>query len=88
MVTMYSVPPHPQDEVQSHPLSDPETFWKHQAEHLHWHRQPLKTLNRTAKKLKTGTSYDHWEWFPGGEISTCYNAIDRRVKAGNGDTVA
>lgn len=82
------MPSHPQDEVQDHSLSDPETFWKHQAEHLHWHKQPSKALNKTTKKLKNGTSHDHWEWFPGGEISTCYNAIDRHVEAGNGGCVA
>jgi propionyl-CoA synthetase len=29
-----------------------------------------------------------WDWFPGGEISTCYNCVDRHVLAGNGDCVA
>jgi propionyl-CoA synthetase len=80
--------PHPQDEVQSYSLSDPESFWKNQASHLHWHKQPSKTLNRTPKKLKSGATHNHWEWFPGGEISTCYNCIDRHVEAGNGDNVA
>jgi propionyl-CoA synthetase len=79
---------HPQDEVQSHSLTDPESFWAKQAEHLHWHKKPSKTLNRTTKKLKSGVSHDHWEWFPEGEISTSYNCIDRHVHAGNGDTVA
>lgn len=82
------MPSHLQDEVQQHSLSDPETFWKHQAEQLQWHTQPSKAFNKTTKKLKNGTSHDHWEWFPGGEISTCYNAVDRHVEAGNGDNVA
>ena len=38
--------------------------------------------------LKDGTSHKHWEWFPDGEISTCYNCVDRHVIAGNGDNVA
>lgn len=38
--------------------------------------------------LKDGTSHDHWEWFPDGEISTAYNCVDRHVLAGNGDKVA
>ncbi len=82
------MPSHPQDEVQNHSLSDPETFWKRQAEHLYWHKQPTKILSKFTKTLKDGTSHDHWEWFPGGEISTCYNAVDRHVEAGNGDIVA
>lgn len=79
---------HPQDQVQDHSLTDPESFWKHQAEHLHWHKQPSKTLARTTKVLNDGLSHDHWEWFPDGEISTCYNCVDRHVIAGNGDSTA
>jgi propionyl-CoA synthetase len=80
--------PHPQDDVQAYSLSDPESFWKHQASHLHWHKQPSKILKRTSKKLKSGFAHNHWEWFPDAEISTCYNCIDRHVEAGNGDNVA
>jgi propionyl-CoA synthetase len=76
---------HPQDEVQYHSLTDPESFWAEQASHLHWHKKPSSTLSRTTKSLKSGTAHDHWEWFPNGEISTCYNCVDRHVLAGNGD---
>lgn len=79
---------HPQDEVQHHSLTDPESFWSEQASHLHWHKKPSRALNRTPKVLKDGTSHDHWEWFPDGEISTAYNCVDRHVLAGNGDKVA
>jgi propionyl-CoA synthetase len=82
------MPSHPQDKVQAHSLQDPESFWKHQAEQLYWHKQPAKTLAKTSKKLKNGVSHNHWEWFPEGEISTCYNCVDRHVIAGNGDTTA
>ncbi|KAK2625288.1 hypothetical protein QTJ16_005657 [Diplocarpon rosae] len=79
---------HPQDEVQHHSLSDPESFWAAQASHLSWHKEPSSTLVRTTKSLKSGTKHDHWEWFPGGEISTCYNCVDRHVEAGNGEEAA
>jgi propionyl-CoA synthetase len=79
---------HPQDEVQQHSLNDPESFWAEQASHLHWHKKPSKVLSRTTKVLKSGTSHDHWEWFPDGEISTCYNCVDRHVLAGRGDQTA
>ena len=79
---------HPQDQVQHHSLSDPETFWGHQAEHLHWHKKPSVVLARATKDLKSGDSHDHWEWFPDGEISTCYNCVDRHVLAGRGDAPA
>ncbi|KAH6631070.1 hypothetical protein B0J18DRAFT_379821 [Chaetomium sp. MPI-SDFR-AT-0129] len=80
---------HPQDQVHHHSLTDPETFWAHQAEQLHWHKKPTAALSRTTKTLpKSGISHDHWEWFPGGEISTCYNCVDRHVLAGHGDAPA
>lgn len=80
--------PHPQDEVQHDSLSDPQTFWEEQASHLHWQKTPTKILTRTRKDLENGTSHDHWEWFGDGEISTCYNCVDRHVDAGNGEQTA
>lgn len=79
---------HPQDSAQSHSLEDPESFWGHQAEHLYWHKKPSAALARKTKELENGVSHDHWEWFPDGEISTCYNCVDRHVLAGNGDAPA
>lgn len=79
---------HPQDEAQHFSLTDPERFWGHQAEQLHWHRKPSAVLKRTTKDLKSGISHSHWEWFPDGEISTCYNCLDRHILAGHGDQPA
>lgn len=79
---------HPQDEVQQHSLNDPESFWAEQASHLHWHKKPSSILTKSVKSLSSGTEHDHWEWFSDGEISTCYNCVDRHVLAGNGDQTA
>lgn len=80
--------PHPQDLAQHHSLTDPESFWAEQASHLHWHKKPSTVLSRPTKDLQSGDRHDHWEWFPDGEISTCYNCVDRHVLAGNGDQPA
>ncbi|KAM3072423.1 hypothetical protein ACMFMG_009226 [Clarireedia jacksonii] len=80
--------PHPQDSAQAESLDSPETFWATQASHLHWHKPPTQILTKTTKKLRSGTSHKHWEWFADGEISTCYNCVDRHVLAGNGDETA
>jgi propionyl-CoA synthetase len=80
--------PHTQDEVQAHSLLDPENFWAQQATQLHWHKIPTKSLEHTTKILPNGTKHQHWAWFPGGEISTCYNCVDRHVVAGQGDRTA
>lgn len=79
---------HPQDQVHRDSLADPEGFWRRQAEHLYWHKQPSAALAWKTKTLESGASHDHWEWFPDGEISTCYNCVDRHVLAGHGDAPA
>ncbi|KFZ11508.1 hypothetical protein V502_07515, partial [Pseudogymnoascus sp. VKM F-4520 (FW-2644)] len=80
--------PHAQDTLQHRSLTSPESFWSEQASHLSWHKKPTRALTRTQKTLANGKSHDHWEWFAGGEISTCYNCVDRHVEAGNGDSTA
>ncbi|CRG90457.1 propionyl-CoA synthetase [Talaromyces islandicus] len=81
--------PHPQDIVHEQSIRDPETFWAHHAQDLHWHKQPSRVLSRSSKTLPaSGSTHDHWTWFPGGEISTTYNCVDRHVDNGNGDNVA
>ncbi|CAG8978950.1 hypothetical protein HYALB_00012346 [Hymenoscyphus albidus] len=80
--------PHTQDEVQTRSLADPSAFWAEQASHLHWHKKPSHALTKTKKSLKSGVEHDHWDWFSDGEISTCYNCVDRHVLAGNGDQIA
>ncbi|KAH7223735.1 hypothetical protein BKA60DRAFT_632416 [Fusarium oxysporum] len=79
---------HIQDEVLRHSLENPEDFWRHQAEHLHWHKSYSSTIQLTQKTLKSGVTHDSWEWFPDGEISTCYNCVDRHVLDGHGDSIA
>ncbi|KAJ5143133.1 uncharacterized protein N7515_001920 [Penicillium bovifimosum] len=80
--------PHPQSTAHSHSLNDPETFWSHHADRLHWHRKPSRALTRQTKKLPSGTEHEHWSWFADGEISTTYNCVDRHVLAGHGDDLA
>ncbi|KAF4345421.1 propionyl synthetase [Fusarium beomiforme] len=79
---------HVQDEVLRHSLEDPEDFWRHQAQHLHWHKPYSSTIKLTQKTLKNGVTHDSWEWFPDGEISTCYNCVDRHIIDEHGDSVA
>lgn len=79
---------HPQDTSYAASINDPDTFWAHHAAQLTWAVPPKSTLARTTKKLKSGVSHQHWQWFPDGEISTSYNCVDRHVKAGHGSRTA
>lgn len=80
--------PHLQDEAQSLSLTNPQTFWSNQASKLHWHTPPTQILTSNTKTLSSGTTHKHWEWFSDGEISTCYNCVDRHVLSGNGNGIA
>ncbi len=57
-------------------LNDPETFWGEAAQALHWDKPWDSVLDRDAKPAP--------RWFVGGEINTCFNALDRHVEAGRG----
>lgn len=81
-------PLHPQDAAHAASLSDPHAFWSHHASFLSWHKPPTRILDRTTKRLPDGVTHPDWAWFPDGEISTCYNCVDRHVEAGNGDAKA
>jgi propionyl-CoA synthetase len=80
--------PHLQDEIHRLSLEDREQFWMRQAKNVSWHKEPTRALETGKRTLPDGTSHSEWSWFPDGEISTCYNCVDRHVEAGNGDNLA
>ena len=61
-------------------LEDREGFWMEQAAAIDWYRQPDRALDDARPPF--------YRWFPGGELNTCHNALDRHVEAGHGDRVA
>ena len=86
---------HPQDVAHALSLRDPELFWSHQAARLSWHNPPRRALTQSTKTIRIPTSSSSkeisqptWTWFPGGQINTCYNCVDRHVLAGRGDAEA
>jgi propionyl-CoA synthetase len=62
------------EEIYSWARRDPEGFWSHAAEALHWDRPFTRVLDERGAPL--------YRWFSGGELNTCYNAIDRHVENG------
>jgi len=61
-------------------LSNPDDFWGAVAQDLTWSKPWDKVLDTN------GTP--HGRWFVGGELNTCYNAVDRHVVAGRGEQTA
>ncbi len=63
-----------------HSLDDPEGFWAAAATDIDWTRPWTTVLDRSAAPAA--------RWFVGGELNTCYNAVDRHVERGRGDQAA
>ncbi|XP_045454552.1 acyl-CoA synthetase short-chain family member 3, mitochondrial [Melitaea cinxia] len=61
-------------------LEDPEGFWGEVGKELEWTRPWDKVLDNSDPPFT--------KWWVGGELSVCYNAVDRHVAAGFGDQVA
>jgi propionyl-CoA synthetase len=63
-----------------HSMSDPEGFWRKQAQALEWYKFPQQILTRDAD----GIGY----WFADGEMNTAYMALDHHVNNGRGNQLA
>ncbi len=61
-------------------VNDPEGFWAAAASALHWDTPWKRVLDDCAAPL--------YRWFTGGEMNTCYNAIDRHVLSGRAEQAA
>ena len=68
------------DEAFQKSLTDPEGFWGKAAEDCHWYKKWDKVLDDSRKPF--------YRWFVGGEINTCYNALDYHVDNGRGNQLA
>ncbi|KAG0414361.1 hypothetical protein HPB47_008490, partial [Ixodes persulcatus] len=68
------------DKTYQRSIELPEVFWPQVAENLVWERKWTRVVDDVKRPFT--------KWFPGGEISVCYNAVDRHVEAGKGDKVA
>ena len=70
----------PYQDAHRQSLEDPEGFWGEAAENLHWFRKWDKVLDDSAAPM--------YQWFAGGEVNTCFNALDRHADNGRGDQAA
>ena len=61
-------------------ITDKENFWREVAEDVIWYEPFDEVLHTDGPPF--------YQWFKGGKINTCYNALDRHVDEGNGDRLA
>ena len=55
-------------------IDQPDTFWAEAAERLSW--------DTPWERVLDDSDAPYYEWFSGGEINTCYNALDRHCEQG------
>jgi propionyl-CoA synthetase len=70
----------PYDAAFERSINDPNSFWAEAAEDCHWYKKWDKVLDDSNKPF--------YRWFVGGEINTCYNALDFHIENGRGDQTA
>ena len=61
-------------------IENPEEFWAQAAEGIDWDKRWDRVLDNPAHLT--------YQWFAGGRLNTCYNAVDRHVERGRGDQAA
>ncbi|MBC6407953.1 MAG: AMP-binding protein [Rhodobacteraceae bacterium] len=60
--------------------ADPEAFWMQAAQEVEWVTPPSRAMFAAPDGLV--------DWFADGQINTCWNALDRHVRAGRGAQTA
>ena len=71
---------HIQDQLHIRSLSSPEDFWAEVAADVHWFKPWDKVLDAADPPF--------YRWFAGGQLNTCYNALDLHVANGRADQTA
>ena len=68
------------DAVYARSLQDREAFWAEAAQAIDWYKPWTKVLDDSRPPF--------YRWFVGGEMNTCYNALDRHVAGGRAEQKA
>lgn len=66
----------PQQQATEHP----EDYWAQATEAIDWTRPCDEVLDQSNTPF--------YRWFSGGQLNTCFNALDRHVLAGHGERSA
>jgi propionyl-CoA synthetase len=68
------------EEVYKESINQPDVFWGRAGEAISWVKKWDKVLDDSRKPF--------YRWFVGGELNTCYNALDYHVENGRGNQTA
>ena len=61
-------------------ILNPKGFWAEASKDVHWYKMWESVLDESNTPF--------YKWFKGGQVNTCYNAVDIHVKEGRGNQYA
>ncbi len=70
----------PYDAAFEKSIKDPNGFWGEAGQDVHWTKKWDKVLDDSNTPF--------YRWFKGGELNTCYNALDCHIERGRGGQAA
>ena len=68
------------DEMYTASLADSTRFWESAAEAIQW--------DRRWDQVRDDSRPPFYRWFVGGQLNTCYNALDVHIERGRGKQIA
>ncbi|NQU21408.1 MAG: AMP-binding protein, partial [Candidatus Nealsonbacteria bacterium] len=68
------------DDMYRRSLEDCDGFWAEAAEGVDWYKK--------WDRVRDDSKMPFYRWFPGGQLNTSYNALDRHVENGRADQAA
>jgi propionyl-CoA synthetase len=68
------------EQVYQSSMRAPEAFWAAAAEDIYWERRWDKVFDDSRKPF--------YRWFAGGQLNTCFNALDLHIERGRGKQLA
>ena len=68
------------DEVYAASVADPMRFWATAADAIQW--------DRRWDQVRDDSRPPFYRWFVGGQLNTCYNALDVHIERGRGKQIA
>lgn len=63
-------------------IIDPNQFWLDASKAIHWNKPPVKACDLDHAEHNVAN------WFKGGQLNSCYNALDYHVECGFGEQKA
>ena len=68
------------EKLYTRSLDDPEGYWADAAEEVHWYKKWDTVFDDSRSPF--------YQWFKGGMVNSCYNALDLHVANGRADQLA